>query len=116
MMMVERRAAAQGSVKRERWRARMQRMWALVLSYTHFNSIQILNIIDNRLKQKIAMILTCGARQKPFRRSTIYLKWMDAVHQYTREWNSLKPTKNVLPRKRNVVAKVCEETYSKNDK
>ena len=28
----------------------------------------------------------------------------------------VKAYKNVLPRKRIVVAKVCEETYSKNDK
>ena len=35
------------------------------------------------------------------------------VHQYTREGNLLKPTK--IPRKRIVVAKVCGETYFKNE-
>ena len=37
------------------------------------------------------------------------------VHQHTGEENSLKPTKNVLPRKLVVVAEVCGETYSKTD-
>ena len=37
------------------------------------------------------------------------------VHQYTREGNLLKTCINVLPRKQIVVAKVCGETYSKND-
>ena len=38
------------------------------------------------------------------------------MHQYTREGNSLKTYKNVLPQKGIAVAKVCGETYSKNDK
>ena len=35
------------------------------------------------------------------------------VNQYMREGNSLKPTKNVLPKKRTVFDKVSGETYSK---
>ena len=37
----------------------------------------------------------------------------DSAHKNTREGNSLKPTKNVLPQKQTVVAEVCGETYLK---
>ena len=39
-----------------------------------------------------------------------------AVHLDTREGNSLKPTKDVLPQKRIVVAEVCGKAYSKKKK
>ena len=42
--------------------------------------------------------------------------WWMAVHLDTREGNSLKPTKDVLPQKRIVVAEVCGKAYSKKKK